>query len=430
LRKPPFPEVPSQVLYILERLRQAQKQAFIVGGAVRDALMGRPIKDWDVATSAKVDLVRSLFPKVIPTGARHGTVTVKVGGLEVEVSAFRGRTIVEDLGHRDFTVDAMAWDPQGPTLLDPFGGIGDLKDRLLRGVIDPLKRFLEDPLRALRGVRLAGELELEIEPSTKRAMEQVAGLLEGVAKERVMEELDRIVLLPSPMRALLELGKSSLLASLIPEVLDKGLPTAEDPECLPLEHLALTLENLPQDRSLRWAGLLHRLGVRCPPEEAVGPQEVAANAAFSVLTRLRAPGRTRKEASHIILHHALSPKRPWSWPDAREFILDVGEEYALAIVKLRIASLEAWSKRREDAKNLEGLEEMVRSLIQEEGGLSFLKPALDGSEAMEILGLGPGPELGRVIQEMRREVARNPELNEKEKLRAWLLSRHSKRAKP
>jgi tRNA nucleotidyltransferase (CCA-adding enzyme) len=120
LRKPPFPEVPSQVLYILERLRQAQKQAFIVGGAVRDALMGRPIKDWDVATSAKVDLVRSLFPKVIPTGARHGTVTVKVGGLEVEVSAFRGRTIVEDLGHRDFTVDAMAWDPQGPT---PIGSL-------------------------------------------------------------------------------------------------------------------------------------------------------------------------------------------------------------------------------------------------------------------------------------------------------------------
>ena len=428
MRNLPLPEVPSQVLYILERLRQAEHQAFIVGGAVRDALMGRPIKDWDVATSAKVDLVRSLFPKVIPTGARHGTVTVKVGGLEVEVSTFRGRTIVEDLGHRDFTIDAMAWDPYGPTLLDPFGGIGDLKERLLRGVLDPLQRFLEDPLRPLRGVRLAGELELEIEPSTKSAMRQVVGLLEGVARERVMDELERIVLLPSPRRALWELGESSLLASLIPELLDEGLPTGKDPEFVRLEHLALTLEKLPQDRSLRWAGLLHRLGVRCPPREVVGLQEGAANAAFSVLTRLRAPGKTRKEATYLILHHALSPKKAWSWQDAREFILHVGKEHALPIVKLRIASLEAWSKKREDIENLQELEEMVRSLTQEEGGLWFLELALDGQEVMELLGLGPGPELGRIIQEMRKEVARNPELNEKDKLRDWLLHRYSKKA--
>lgn len=424
LRELPYPEVPFQVLHILQKLRQANHQAFIVGGAVRDALTKRPIRDWDICTSAKVDSIRSLFPKVIPIGARHGTVTVMVGNLTVEVSSFRGRTIVEDLGHRDFTVDAMAWDPYGPSLVDPFGGEKDLEQRLLRGVAEPFRRFLEDPLRPLRGIRLAGELGLEIEPETKRAMGQAACLLERIAKERILEELDRILLLASPAMALLYLWETRLLLFALPELAQESSLEKEGLEPSFLEHLALTLERLPQNRSLRWAGVFHRLGVRLSPYQIQGLQEGPARAASSALTRLRAPSRLKKEVSYLILHHALDPHKEWSWAEARELILHLGREYALGALSLRRASLEAWLKGREKIAQLVRLEEMVQSMLEDKGSTDFLKPALDGREVMELLKMDPGPKLGEIIREMRREIARHPELNTRERLKDWLLSRY------
>ena len=186
---PPDPaRVPADVLAVLRGLRAGGKQAWLAGGAVRDLVRGVPQtpQDFDVATDALPEEVRRLFPRTVPTGIQHGTITVLSGDHKVEVTTFRGEgpyldgrrpssvtflgDIDGDLGRRDFTINAMAWDPIARVLRDPFGGERDLQRGRLRAVGDPLERFREDGLRALRAVRFACTLRLALEPATRRAI--------------------------------------------------------------------------------------------------------------------------------------------------------------------------------------------------------------------------------------------------------------------
>src|SRR5512132_3084200 len=206
--------VPQDVMAVLRALRAAGKQAWLAGGAVRDLLRGRSAQDFDVATDALPAEVVGLFPKVIPTGAQHGTVTVLSGEHKVEVTTFRGEgpyldgrrpssvtflgEIDGDLARRDFTVNAMAWDPIAGVLRDPFSGVEDLRRSRLRAVGDPLERFREDGLRPLRAVRFACTLRLAIVPATRRAISDSLVTFQRVASERVRDELVKLLLRGAP----------------------------------------------------------------------------------------------------------------------------------------------------------------------------------------------------------------------------------------
>ena len=238
---------------VLETLEAAGHPAYFVGGCVRDALLGRPVHDYDVATSARPEEVTALFPRTVPTGIRHGTVTVIQDGVPCEVTTFRteaaysdGRRpdavsfvddLASDLARRDFTVNAMAMDLPG-RIVDPFGGRADLAAGVLRAVGDPVRRFTEDALRMLRAVRFSAQLEFSVEPATAAAMARCAPLCARLSAERVREELDRTLLTAHPA-AVLDAAEAGMLRAYGAE---PGSAGAYLPACLP-------------ERCARWAAL-------------------------------------------------------------------------------------------------------------------------------------------------------------------------------
>lgn len=222
---------------VVRTLRAAGHEAWLVGGAVRDRLMGRPVGDWDVATDLHPEQVLELFDHAIPTGLQHGTVTVVVDREPIEVTTYRIETtysdgrrpdgvdftsdLREDLARRDFTVNAIAWDPDAGVICDPFDGRGDLARGLLRAVGDPRERFGEDGLRAMRAVRFACTLGLTIDPATRAAIPQTLDTFRQVAAERIRVELVKMLVGPAPDRGLADLESLGLLAVFWPSLVGR-----------------------------------------------------------------------------------------------------------------------------------------------------------------------------------------------------------------
>lgn len=229
-------DVPAAVIEVARRIQAAGEQAVLVGGAVRDALMGLPHEDWDLATSATPAEVQGLFRRTIPTGIEHGTVTVLVRSGErrvpVEVTTFRGegdyldgrrpstvafhRDLVEDLARRDFTVNAFAWDPVREVFSDPFGGLDDLNRRVIRAVGDPAERFAEDGLRTMRAVRFCATREFVLDPATRDAIAPALPVLAKVSRERVMVELQKLLEARAPSLGLLPMLETGMWPLVLP----------------------------------------------------------------------------------------------------------------------------------------------------------------------------------------------------------------------
>lgn len=271
-----WPDLPSPVETCCRTLRLAGHQAHPVGGCVRDLLLGRVPGDWDITTSAPPEDTMALFRRTVPTGLAHGTVTVLLGGMALEVTTFRreegyadGRhpdavtfdaTLLQDLSRRDFTINAMALAPDGG-LLDPFGGQADLKQRLVRCVGEPARRFSEDALRMLRAVRFAAQLGFSIEAETAAALRSHAPLLRRVSAERIRAEMEKILLSPAPQMAALpvELGMlerfSAPAQSVDPSSLSGSPATAADRWRALCTATGLDITALPVERALRRAVL-------------------------------------------------------------------------------------------------------------------------------------------------------------------------------
>lgn len=230
--------IPESVVEVCRTLSRAGHAGVLVGGAVRDALLGKPVADWDVATSATPDEVVDLFARTIPTGIQHGTVTALVGGKgrdaePVEITTFRGegeyhdgrrpthveflRSLEADLARRDLTVNALAWDPIAQTLADPFDGLGDLQRGVIRAVGDPALRFSEDGLRTMRAVRFCATLAMDLEAQTAAAIPGALHVLDKVSRERVHVELTKLLKSPRPSRGLWPMAETRIWPRVIPE---------------------------------------------------------------------------------------------------------------------------------------------------------------------------------------------------------------------
>lgn len=250
--------LPEYILKILTTL-ESEGEAYLVGGCIRDCLLCRPVHDWDICTSLPPERVRVLFPHTVPTGIRHGTITVLQDGKAVEVTTYRtdgayldhrrpetvsfGSSLEEDLERRDFTVNAMAMDRRG-MIVDLFGGQEDLERRLLRCVGDPMARFSEDALRIFRAVRFAAQLGFSIEPETKRALQACSVFCESLSAERVRDEVEKILCSERPEK----IGSLSKLG-----VLRRFGLFSEAPWQM--------LRDVPPERAVRWA-MLYRLSPR------------------------------------------------------------------------------------------------------------------------------------------------------------------------
>ncbi len=417
--------IPEHVKTILSRLEAAGHEAYCVGGAVRDRLLGRAPGDWDVTTSALPEEVSALFaPHALPTGLRHGTVTVKPEGVPgVEVTTYRRdgaysdcrrpdsveftASLTEDLARRDFTVNAMALDLRG-ALADPFGGGEDLKRGLLRAVGEPEKRFGEDALRILRGLRFAARLGFSIEAGTDRALRACAPLLERIAPERVREELTGI--LCGPYAETVLRSYPDVLGVVLPEIAPSvGFDQRSVYHCYDVwEHTARAVGAAPSAPVLRWTMLLHDLG---KPDtffldgegrgHFYGHWRKSAEYAGAILDRLRFDRRSRDLILTLVERHDC--ELPLSEKSVRKNLARYGEEAVRALLAVKRADNLAQAPEYRDRQVLIGQWEDLLNLVLQEGACFSLRQLAVRGGDLTALGLR-GPAVGRVLQALLDQV--------------------------
>jgi tRNA nucleotidyltransferase (CCA-adding enzyme) len=425
--------VPELVLGVLRTLRGAGKQAFLAGGSVRDLArlaLGQiappdPRERWpadfDIATDALPEEVMKLFPRAIPTGIQHGTVTVIAratsaassagpqGGEahKVELTTFRGEgpyldgrrpssisflgDIEGDLARRDFTVNAMAWDPLAAGaegLRDPFGGIADLHRQILRCVGEAHDRFAEDGLRPLRAVRFATTLRLALELRTARAIAQTLETFDKVARERVRDELDKLLSRGRPpSRGVRLLLRTGLLARISP-----ALAASANQDRKNWRRMLRALEASPAELVVRYAILLSPLG----------PQGAAA-----FCDQLKFPPKLRDRLVHLIREAALDPSSSWSDGEVRRALARITPPELPALISIRLAFAHADGAPRRDAAMIGRFE----ALLAANPPLAIHQLALDGKSLMTALALPPGPQVGTLLRALLDAVVDDPSLN-------------------
>ncbi len=435
---------PKEVSEIALTLAKAGFEAYLVGGCVRDMLLGREPKDWDVATNARPEEIQKLFPESVYENS-FGTVGVKTESEDpklavIEVTTYRiegrytdkrhpdevkfAKTIQEDLARRDFTVNALAMNLKGE-VYDPFGGKNDLKSRIIRTVGSPEERFNEDALRLMRAVRFAVELDFEIEMNTRRAIEKQSPELEMIAKERVRDELVKIMETPQAAKGIILLEELGLLQYVLPE-LREGLGVGQN-----LHHIYTVFEHsvrsldyaAKQDYPLviRMAALLHDVG---KPRAKQGEgrnatfyqhEFISAKMTAKALDRLRFSKEFIEEVTHLVRYHMFYYNvGEVSERGVRRFLARVGPETVPDLFKVREADrIGSGAPKATPYKNRH-LMFMIEKVKNDPVSPKMLK--VNGDDVMEILRIPPGHRVGWVLAILLEEALDDPEKNIKENL--------------
>ncbi|MCL2066387.1 MAG: HD domain-containing protein [Treponema sp.] len=422
------------------------KQAYLVGGAVRDMLMGKKIHDWDIATDALPEEVTALFRKaggkVIPTGIKHGTVTVLYRKNSVEVTTFRteagysdGRrpdsvafaaTIEEDLSRRDFTMNAIALRlPSGETV-DPFDGITDIKAKIIRCVGKAQDRFAEDGLRPLRAVRFAAQLGFDLEQNTKDAIAGALPVSAKVSPERVRDELDKILASPLPSRALLLMEKTGLLELFLGELAAcRGVEQKGYHSFDVLEHSLLACDYAAKNNfspEVRMAALLHDIGK--PATKKMGAngawtfyrhEEISESQSRRILRRLRYSNAFVDSVCHLIKIHMFHYTEDWSDAAVRRFIVRAGEDYLENLYCLRRADTYALNAAEGSPALLLPFIKRVEK-VQASSRVFMLKDLAVSGKDLIAAGIKPGKQIGIILNELLETVLDDPSENTREKL--------------
>ena len=417
---------PAEVRRIARVLADAGHEAWAVGGAVRDALTGHDPGDWDLTTSAHPGEVRRIFRRTVPIGVEHGTVGV-IGkdGVMYEITTFRrdvetfGRkarvafadSLEEDLQRRDFTINAVAWNPLTGEIRDPHGGVTDLRDGTLRTVGEPGERFAEDRLRVLRALRFAGRFDLRIDPATWEAIVASADKLDQLSAERIREELMKVLALPRPSVSLRLYASSGVLRALYPE-LQACIGTEGGAGEDVWSHQLRVTDAIARHRgTLRLAALVHEIG---RPVASVGHAGTGAAIARELLRRLKASNARIDRVVHLIAHHADLPAPTAPSSALRRWARLVGRDFLPDLFRLRIAHYRPGGIDS-DRDTLLALMRRVRQLLREAPPLELSDLAIGGAE-LRALGIPPGPLFGQILQELLELVLDDPSLNTREQL--------------
>ncbi len=417
-------QIAPGVAEICAKLRDAGFRGWVVGGCVRDLLMGRPVSDWDVCTTARPRQVCKLFSKVVPTGIQHGTVTVLWKGEAYEVTTLRGEgtytdgrrpdevfyvdEIEQDLARRDFTVNAIAYDPIEDALADPFGGLDDLRAGVIRAVGVPAERFAEDGLRILRGARFVATLGFELDPATEAAFAGALDTFAKVSHERVREEWVKTMKARRPslafevMRRTGILGRSCpLLAALTEHAV--GERTAWD-----ISLGALDASRPPPMERL--AALFHGVGRPRAPERAYAA--VSADLLAGWLRDYRFSNLERNTIMHLVRHHRLDPEM--DDVGLRRFLRDAGKARAHAV--LRVARAVAIGEGRDPAP-FDSFKVRLEAALLSNVPASVRELAVDGRDVQQAGA--KGRQVGEILRTLLDEVVEAPERND----RTFLLRR-------
>ena len=428
-------DIPEKVEFILNKLEAAGYEAYAVGGCVRDSVLGRNPNDWDITTSAKPEEVKAVFGRTIDTGLKHGTVTVMMGKEGFEITTYRidgiyedGRhpkdvtfasDLQEDLKRRDFTINAMAYNPS-EGIVDLFGGMEDLKNGVIRCVGDPMERFSEDALRIMRAVRFSAQLGFSIEPDTRRALSVLAENLSMISAERVQAELQKLIMSPHPdyLRIACETG---ITAVVLPE-LDVCMKTEQNTpyHCYTVgEHILHSMCCVPQDKVLRFTMLFHDIGkpaVRTTDADgrdhfkthSIASEKMAVN----IMRRLKMDNDTIHKTERLIRWHDYRPEGEIR--SVRRAVSKIGEDIFPLYLKVQRADMLSQSdyRRKEKEERLRKVEECYLEIMEKGQCVSLKDLAINGSDLIAA-GMKPGREIGEILKTLLNDVLEEPEHNQK-----------------
>ena len=430
-------KLPQAVRYLIDTLEAAGFQAYAVGGCVRDALLGKVPADFDLCTDAKPDEISRVFAahQLLHHGQKHGTVGVVLDGQVFEITTFRTEggygdarhpdwvefvpNLEEDLARRDFTINAMAYNPR-TGYLDPFGGQQDLRNKILRTVGDPTARFREDALRILRGARFSARFGLSLDPATKNAMVELAPLLDMLARERVFEELCKLLLSATAEHLLTFIP---LLTQVIPEL----APSVGFQQHSPhhrydvFTHTAHVVEAVPSQLPLRWAALLHDIGKPAAftldengRGHFKGHAKISAQQADAILLRLKAPTALRQQVVELVGLH-MTPLEP-DKKLLRRRLGKLGQDQLAQLLQLQEADMGSkGTGKPEEMSQFPVIRRLLDELLAEDACFSIRDLAINGWDLQQA-GLAPGPNIGKCLNWLLGQVQDEVLPNERDAL--------------
>ncbi len=442
-----IPNIDPELRKIAETLIRNGKKAYLVGGAVRDAFLKRPVTDFDIATDATPQESMRLFPWAVPTGIQHGTITVipRSRRYNVEITTFRtegaytdGRhpdsvafidDISLDLSRRDFTINAMAFDLATNVFVDPFDGRKDLENRIIRAVGNPLDRFREDALRTIRAIRFASQLGFVIEPATLSAIAECREGLRRISAERIRDEFSKILGARKPSVGLQLLVDTGTVEAVVPELVAcKGVHQPRHGAQDVLAHLfattdAIIPDNLSEEHLLilRLAALFHDIGkplCRSNDKDEVsfyGHAQESENIARRRLQQLKYPNAVIDRVCHLIRHHMFNYEPGWTDAAVRRFIARVGLSSVADLFALRLADTTAATGGPSSWPLLSEFKSRIDHVVEAGEALTLKDLAVNGDD-LAALGIPRTREMGALLSALLDAALEDPSLNTKEKM--------------
>ena len=415
-------------------------ECFLVGGAIRNMIAGFEVTDYDFATDALPEEVMKLFKRVIPTGIKHGTVTVLFRHHKFEVTTYRtegtysdGRrpdtieylpSIEEDLKRRDFSINSLALNLHTGKLLDLHRGREDIRNGLIRAIGTPDERFEEDPLRIMRACRFAAQLDFSIEDQTFDAAARLSGRVRSVSAERIRDEFEKILLSDIPSKGIHSMDSTGILDIIVPEMSEgKGVLQKGFHDFDVFTHSLYACDSAPKDLIVRLAALFHDIGkprAICYDEEGIPSfhrhEQLSAAMTRIILDRLKFPRSVERSVIHLIEQHMFHYQDEWSDSAIRRFVSRVGKDSIGRLFQLRMADAEGMSERRMHPYKLDELKGRVDKVITKDNAFTVKDLAVDGNDLARGAGVPKGPEMGVVLDFLLESVLDDPELNTREKL--------------
>ena len=414
---------------------------YLVGGALRNHFAGLKPTDYDFATDASPEEVIRIFHHVIPTGIKHGTVTVVFKDHQFEVTTFRieadysnsrhpdyvsfSPSIYEDLKRRDFTINSIAMNLQTGELLDPHNGIQDLKHHRIKAIGNPASRFTEDGLRLMRACRFTAQLNFTIEINTFKALKECRNNLKNVSAERIRDEIIKILESQKPSIAFRIMEESGILELIIPELAKcRGVQQKGYHDFDVLDHLFYSCDGGPaEDILLRLACLLHDTGkpLSLSEDETGFPtfyrhESYSEKISTEIMQRLRFSGKDTKRVAHLIANHMFNYTEDWSDAAVRRFISKVGEDSINDLFRLRLADQFGMTNTSKNSKHLYNFADRISALLESDSAFTIRDLAVSGTDLQLEAGFEKGPLLGTILKELLETVLDDPSLNSKKTL--------------
>jgi len=435
--------IPKEVTHVTETLEKAGFEAFLVGGCVRDLVVGKVPKDWDVTTNAKPEEIISLFNKTFYEND-FGTVGVVNEGTTdetlkvIEVTPYRiesrysdsrhpdkvtfSQKIEDDLKRRDFTMNALAYSVPKREVIDLYKGQEDIKDKIIRTVGEPVDRFTEDGLRILRAVRFSTELQFQISPETEKAIVENAHLLQNISAERIRDEFSKMIMSDKPMEGMQTMRKLSILRYIAPE-LEKTIGVEQNKAHAydVWEHLLRSLQHAADSKyslDIRLSALFHDISKpetrRWGKEQGTwtfyGHEVVGARVTKKILNNLKYPGKiVDKGVTMVRWHMFFSDTEQITLSAVRRMIANVGEENIWDLMNLRICDRIGTGRPKADPYRLRKYHAMIEEALRDPVSVAMLK--IDGKKLMDVTHVTPGPKIGYTLHALLDEVLEDPKKN-------------------